>query len=162
MTPYWFGFESEEKSFKRVPVESSKNNLLFSHVKISCLRAKAYLHWYFTGVYIMNYFIPQTLVENPPLNNPEIVSNEGCASGIAATENRIDPDSAYNTLPTGLFQEMKLFDVRSQIIHRSSFIFSYCYFEIHNQKDSNIVQGPHFFPYKQFLWFTCLDVVSLF
>ena len=37
------------------------------------------------------------------MSNPETVSNGGCVSGITATENRIDPDSAYITLPTGLF-----------------------------------------------------------
>ena len=33
-----------------------EDNMLFSHVKISCFRAKAHLvfHWYFIGIYIIN------------------------------------------------------------------------------------------------------------
>ena len=37
-------------------LKTCDNNLLFSHVKISCLCAKLKLTWYFTGVYIIKIF----------------------------------------------------------------------------------------------------------
>lgn len=51
------------------------------------------------------------------MSNLETVSNGRCASGTTATQNRIDPDSAYDTLQTGLFfKKLSPFD-GTQIIH---------------------------------------------